>query len=145
MLEFLHRHNQEPEALLQELVYMYADGQVLCFRSAQAERPGEMSGKIVWPTVEDNPNFPAVMVHKSLQDRDFHLIFTGDPLFLDLDGNVITYDGSHGSPVHLIFVNEGGYYYSSSGTGIGVAVSSKYDLKTGYLVPDKEELLGPTF
>ena len=28
-------------------------------------------------------------------------------------------------------VNEGGYYHASSGTGIGVAVSSQFDLQTG--------------
>ena len=33
--------------------------------------------------------------------------------------------------MYLIFVNEGGYYYASSGTGIGVAVRSQFDLQTG--------------
>ena len=95
-----------------------------------------MSGKIVWPVDPDNENFPAFLVHKKWQDRDFDLLYEGDPLFIDLDGNEIPYDGSHGSPVHLIFINEGGYYYSSSGTGIGVAVADKFDLVTGMLLPE---------
>ena len=138
-LEFLQRHNQEPDIVHAELenMYTHADNcHVPCFRSARAKRKGEMSGKIVWPVDPDNENFPAFLVHKKWQDRDFDLLYEGDPLFIDLDGNEIPYDGSHGSPVHLIFINEGGYYYSSSGTGIGVAVADKFDLVTGMLLPE---------
>lgn len=74
------------------------------------------------------------MVHKSIQDCDYRALNVGDPLFVDLDGNVITYDGSHGDVVYLIFVNGGGYYYESSGTGVGVAVRSEFDLQTGEFV-----------
>ncbi|EED87972.1 aspartoacylase, partial [Thalassiosira pseudonana CCMP1335] len=95
LLEFLHLRNLD---------------MVPCYRSAPAVRPGELSGKISWSNDATNPNFPAVMIHKSLQDRDFYPLRVGDPLFVGLDGNVITYDGSHGDEVHLIFVNEGGYY-----------------------------------
>lgn len=62
---------------------------------------------------------------------DFELVRTGDPLFVDLAGNVIPYRGSHGDSVYLMFINEGGYYYAESGTGIGVAVQSSYVLHTG--------------
>ena len=31
-------------------------------------------------------------------------------------------------------LSEGGYYYESSGTGVGVAVRSKFDLQTGELL-----------
>lgn len=58
-------------------------------------------------------------------------------MFVDLDGNVISYDGKYGSPITLVFVNEGGYYYSNSGTGIGVAAPSMYSLETGLLVEDE--------
>ncbi len=112
-------------------------GEVPCFKSARARKEGEMSGKIIWPTSDDNPNFPSLMVHKDLQDRDFELIRKGDPLFVDLQGNVHPYDGSHGSPVYLMFVNEGGYYYKSSGTGIAVAVKAYFDLETGLLVREE--------
>ena len=37
------------------------------------------------------------------------------------------------------FVNEGGYYYESSGTGIGVAVKMDYDLETGMLLTEDDE------
>lgn len=32
-----------------------------------------------------------------------------------------------------MFVNEGGYYYKSSGTGIGVAVASQFSLRDGMI------------
>ncbi|KAL7469941.1 hypothetical protein ACHAXS_010179 [Conticribra weissflogii] len=162
LLEFLHLRNLELEretnekmndasmpsnvdgdaaatsAVLDRLRQIYPGGIVPCYRSAPALRPGELSGKISWPTDPTNPNFPAVMVHKSVQDRDFEPLRIGDPLFLSLDGKVIPYDGSHGEEVHLIFVNEGGYYYASSGTGIGVAVQSQFDWETGWFVIEED-------
>jgi succinylglutamate desuccinylase len=139
VLEFLERHNKEQEKLFQELVQYYSDYLVPCFRSAPAQREGEMSGKITWPCDPQNENFPAWMIHKDLQDQDFKLIETGDVLFIDLEGNEVTYNGSHGSPVHLIFINEGGYYYKSSGTGVGVAIQSQFDLDTGKLITATEQ------
>ena len=53
-------------------------------------------------------------------------------LFIGMDGTIIPYNGSHGDEVYLMFVNEGGYYYASSGTGIGVAIPNTYDLLTGH-------------
>jgi len=139
LFEFLQKSNEDYDGLMTELERFFPNGKVPCYRSALAKIPGQMSGKIAWPSDEDNPNFPKWMVHKSLQDRDFHLIKKGDPLFLDLGGNIIPYDGSHGEEVYLIFVNEGGYYYQSSGTGIGVAVASGYDLSTARLSPRHDE------
>ena len=133
-LEFLQRHQTDPKALQEELTAAFPGGGVPCYRSAPAKRSGEMSSKIPWPCDGENENFPSWMVHKSVQDRDFREIRTGDPLFVDLDGNIINYDGSHGSPVLLMFVNEGGYYYSSSGTGISVARRERYSLETGKLI-----------
>lgn len=112
----------------------YPDGKVPCYRSAPSQREGEMSSKIPWPCDPDNENFPAWMVHKDLQDQDFCELAVGDPLFVDLDGNVIAYDGSHGSPVRLMFVNEGGYYYASSGTGISVARLDHFNLESGKII-----------
>lgn len=102
-------------------------------------RPGELSGKICWPNDASNPNFPALMVHGSVQDRDFGELRVGDPLFVELDGTVVPYDGSHGDVVHVIFVNEGGYYYESSGTGVGVAVRSQFDLLTGWFLVESDD------
>ena len=59
-------------------------------------------------------------------------------MFVDLDGNVITYDGSHGSPIRVTFVNEGGYYYASSGTGIAVTQSDEFDVSTGQLQQEQD-------
>lgn len=140
LLEFLHLRNleiasgsasDESSSVLDKLKEIYPGGIVPCYRSAPAVRPGELSGKISWPNDPSNPNFPALMVHKSIQDCDFKPLRVGDPLFVQLDGTVIPYDGSHGEEVALIFVNEGGYYYASSGTGIGVAVKSQFDWQSG--------------
>ena len=138
VLEFFERHNTQPEKVYEELQDCFRSGKVPCYRSAKARRPGEMSGKIAWPSDPENDNFPAWLVHKDVQDKDFQEIRTGDPLFVDLDGNTVNYDGSHGSPVLLMFINEGGYYYSSSGTGISVAQRDEYSLETGLLVPEEE-------
>jgi hypothetical protein len=54
-------------------------------------------------------------------------------MFVALDGSIIPYNGSHGDEVILIFINEGGYYYKSSGTGITVAAKSHFDLFTGMM------------
>ena len=142
LFRFLQMSNEDEDAVTAELDDIYPSGHVPCFRSALAQLPGQMSGKIIWPSDPDNPNFPGVLVHKSLQDQDFIRIRKGDPLFVDLGGNIIPYDGSHGDEVHLIFVNEGGYYYQSSGTGIGVAVASEYDLNTARLPPRNDEFAG---
>lgn len=145
-LEYLQRYNADPKGLTAELRGMYAgsNGRVPCFRSAKAVRVGEMSGKISWPSFPENENLPMWMVHKDVQDKDFEEIRTGDPLFVDLEGNVIPYDGSHGSPVYLIFVNEGGYYYKTSGTGIAVADRAEYGLEDGMLIEEEEEVVETT-
>lgn len=152
LLEFLHLRNLELEnntdddssPLLNQLKETYPGGIVPCYRSAPAIRPGELSGKISWPNDPANPNFPSIMVHKSIQDRDFEPLRVGDPLFVELDGTIVTYDGSHGDEVHLIFVNEGGYYYASSGTGIGVAVKSQFDWESGWFVVESDDEEGAT-
>jgi succinylglutamate desuccinylase len=142
LLEFFQRKNQGLD-LTAEFKEGYPNGLVPCFRTAPARRTGEISGKITWPSDAENPNFPSLMIHKSLQDKDFTLLQIGDPLFIGPDRSVIYYDGSHGDSVYVVFVNEGGYYYASSGTGIGVAVSADYDLTTGLLVeePKFEEFI----
>ena len=133
LLDFLQRKNEGHDDVLQELKTVYPTGTVPCFRTAPAKRPGEISGKLTWPCDPDNPNFPSLMVHESIQDNDFSLLKVGDPLFVAPDRSIINYDGSHGDEVYVVFVNEAGYYYSSSGTGIGVAISSKYNVETGLL------------
>ena len=138
-LEFLKRLQEEPQQLLGELKQYYPNGKVPCYRSAPAIRKGEMSAKLIWPSDPENENFPQWLVHKEIQDQDFKEIRTGDPLFVDLDGNVLPYDGSYGSPVLLMFINEGGYYYASSGTGVSVAQRDEYDLFTGELIPKETE------
>ena len=149
--EFLHRRNQDSEQVYRDLgndfrlVMQIVKGsyQIPCFRTAPADDPvmslenGAMTGKIGWPSDPDNDNFPMYMVHKDVQDKDFEPLRVGDPLFVRQDnGETIVYDGSHGPVVHLIFVNEAGYYYASSGTGLGVAYPGWLDLQTGNLVEE---------
>lgn len=47
------------------------------------------------------------MVHQERQDKDFTLIQKGDPLFLTLENETITYDGEER---YTIFINEAAYY-----------------------------------
>ena len=109
LLEFLERRNRgQTEALLAKLQKAFPHHAVPCYRSAQAKRPGEMSGKVSWPSDENNPNFPALLVHRSIQDGDWKAIRKGDPIFVKLDGTEVAYDGSHDDVVHVMFVNEGG-------------------------------------
>ena len=56
---------------------------------------------------DDNGNIIA-MVHPNLQDNDYRCIKKGDPLFITLDGEIITYDKDE--DVHALFVNEAAYY-----------------------------------
>ena len=104
LLDYIQRYNDDADELDKTLKLMYAKQKfkVPCFKSATASRKQEMSGKIAWASVPDNPNFPALMVHKDIQDKDFHQVRTGDPAFVSLDGDVIPYDGSYGSPVYLM-------------------------------------------
>ena len=136
-LEFVERYNLDAEAVDRELEEAFPSRSIPCFVSAPSQRKGEISSKLTWPSDSENENFPAWMVHEGIQDNDFTEIKTGDPLFVDLDGNTIPYDGSHGSPVTLIFVNEAGYYYSSSGTGISVAKRRQFLYDTAELVPEE--------
>jgi len=137
LLDFFQRRNDGVDVQA-ELEQAYPDGHVPCFRTAPARRAGEISGKITWPCDPENPNFPALMIHETVQDKDFSLLKIGDPLFVAHDRSIVPYDGSHGDEVYVIFVNEAGYYYASSGTGIGVAITSYYDLYSG-MVKEEEE------
>lgn len=96
LLDFFQRKNDGVDVQA-ELAEAYPDGHVPCFRSAPARRAGEISGKITWPCDPMNPNFPALMIHESVQDKDYSVIKVGDPLFVAHDRSIIPYDGSHGT------------------------------------------------
>jgi aspartoacylase len=55
----------------------------------------------------DEKNDIIGMVHQDRQDKDFTLINDGEPLFLTLDDEVITYCGES---LYTLFVNESAYY-----------------------------------
>ncbi|XP_043940024.1 N-acyl-aromatic-L-amino acid amidohydrolase (carboxylate-forming)-like [Protopterus annectens] len=48
------------------------------------------------------------VIHPDLQDKDFLPLHPGDPIFLTLDGETITYNGD--SVVYPVFINEAAYY-----------------------------------
>lgn len=83
--------------------------------------------KLQWPV--DDRGFPTAIVHKSLQDKDYLPLRPGDPVFVALDGTVITYEGR--DVVYPIFINEGGYYYAQSGRGLGLARKISLPLPPG--------------
>jgi hypothetical protein len=64
---------------------------------------------------------------------DFQLVSKGDPLFVTMHGDTICYDGSYGDDIYLTFINEGGYYYSKSGTGIAALMNATCNLMTGLI------------
>ena len=75
------------------------------------ELPTEMGGyqfikKI--PLPEDENGEITAMVHPNLQNKDYHEIKPGDPLFITLAGETVTYDGE--STVYGAFINEAAYY-----------------------------------
>lgn len=148
-LEFL---NDNPSADIEDTNTETSDDAAIipCFHTAPADDPtmtiqnGAMTGKIAWPSDPVNDNFPAYMVHETVQDRDYQPVRVGDPLFVQTDGTVIPYDGSHGDTIYLIFVNEAGYYYASSGTGLGVAHKGWLNLRTGKLAKQEAAPNGQT-
>lgn len=135
VLEFIERYNYQPHDVITSLIqYCYPHYAVPCYRSARAQNGSGNLGKITWPSHPQNSNFPLYIIHQSLQDRDFEPVHVGDPLFMTIHGETIYYDGTYGDTVYLIFINEGGYYYASSGTGIGVAIQAQYHILHGTFV-----------
>lgn len=66
----------------------------------------EFESKVNYPV--DAQGAMVGMVHPELQNRDYHPISVGDPIFLVQTGEVITYNGDNG----LVggFINEAAYY-----------------------------------
>ena len=62
------------------------------------------------------------MVHQDRQDRDFTLIYAGDPLFLTLENEIIRYEGE---PKYTLFVNEAAYYEK----GFAMTLAKKTSIK----------------
>ncbi|XP_053312759.1 aspartoacylase [Spea bombifrons] len=48
------------------------------------------------------------VIHRKLQDKDWQALNPGDPMFVKVDGEVITYDGEY--TVYPTFINEAAYY-----------------------------------
>ena len=60
------------------------------------------------PLPENAEGEISAMIHPNLQDKDYHAIEPGDPLFITMAGETIVYQGE--STVYGAFINEAAYY-----------------------------------
>lgn len=56
------------------------------------------------------------MIHPSLQDRDYHQLSPGEPIFILDTGDTVTFD--YTEAVHVAFVNEAAYYDQAHGLSL---------------------------
>jgi len=96
----------------------------------------DYTGKKI-PAPEDADGRPTALFHRKFQGRDFCALHKGEPIFMDLHGNELCYDGAHGEVIWPIFINEGGYYLPESGLGFGVAVQAEIQVPQVAVAADK--------
>ena len=65
------------------------------------------------PLPQDTEGEITAMVHPNLQNKDYHAIKPGDPLFITLAGETIVYEGEE--TVYGAFINEAAYYDQNIG------------------------------
>jgi len=65
------------------------------------------------------------MIHPDLQDKDYHQLAPGDPMFILNTGEPILFDGPE--PVHVAFVNEAAYYDQSHGLSLMRKMNLSWD------------------
>lgn len=65
------------------------------------------------------------MLHPNLQDQDYQPIHPGDPFFMTLEGETITYDGD--KTVYGAFINEAAYYDAHVGLSLMEKVTIDLD------------------
>mmetsp|Transcript_19356 Transcript_19356/g.54609 ORF Transcript_19356/g.54609 Transcript_19356/m.54609 type:complete len:156 (-) Transcript_19356:100-567(-) len=78
---------------------------------------------------------PTAIFHSAFQGSDFKALRTGDPMFVDLKGEVIRYEGTHGDVIWPVFVNEGAYYLPESGLGFGVTRREEMEVPAVAVLP----------
>jgi aspartoacylase len=88
LLDYIEKENRTDDLGLDSSLEIYN-------HEALVDYPRNKEGEIVG------------MVHQDRQDKDFTLIKQGDPLFLTLENETITYDGEE---YYTIFINEAAYY-----------------------------------
>ncbi len=74
------------------------------------------------PLPENTEGEITAMIHPNVQDKDYHVIKPGDPLFITLSGETIVYEGE--SMVYGAFINEAAYYDQN----IGLSFMEKIDI-----------------
>ena len=77
------------------------------------------------PLPENTEGELTAMVHPDLQDKDYHAINPGDPLFITLAGETLVYEGE--STVYGAFINEAAYYDQN----VGLSVMEKINIRLG--------------
>lgn len=93
--------------------------------------PAQMVGyqfikKISLPRDENNEI--TAMVHPNLQNKDYHVIEPGAPLFITLAGETIVYEGE--STVYGAFINEAAYYDQQIGLSFMRRINIKLEHTT---------------
>jgi len=72
------------------------------------ELEGYLEGEEVqFPHWKDSEGIKSY-IHPCLQDRDFELLNPGDSIFINSNGQVVTYQDPE--PTHALFINEAAYY-----------------------------------
>ncbi|MEH1841962.1 MAG: aspartoacylase [Nostoc sp.] len=89
VLDYLERFNQGATPSTNETLILYNHLSV-----------------VDYPKKQDGTIFG--MIHPELQDKDYHALNPGDPIFITFDGKIIIYQGA--STVWPIFINEAAYY-----------------------------------
>lgn len=80
-------------------------------------------GSIDYP--RDDQNHLLAMIHPQLQFNDFAALTPGDPIFLSLDGQIISYQGD--AVVYPVFINEAAYY--EKGVAMVLTQQKTYDFE----------------
>lgn len=88
LLDFIEKENSGDDLGLEKTLEIYDHDKLVDY-------PRDEVGDIV------------AMVHQERQDKDFTLIKQGDPLFLTLENETITYEGADR---YTLFINEAAYY-----------------------------------
>ena len=56
------------------------------------------------------------MIHPDLQDRDYHTLSPGEPIFILDTGETVPFE--YAEPVQVAFVNEAAYYDQAHGLSL---------------------------
>jgi succinylglutamate desuccinylase len=119
-----------PQGILDAKIFQYTKKLLLatldyCEQLRQGITPAT-SGSLTLYQAIDTIDYPrngqgdlTAMIHADRQGQDYQPMNTGDPLFYDLQGQTIAYEGSQ--TVYPVFINEAAYYEK----GIAMVITEK--------------------